>query len=244
MTQRRSTCGRRLQASFDSSSGEHGLDATGDIDGETAHSGVVVERRAGGYVGGDVGDVHPRPDAVLLAPQAEGVVEVLRLVGSDREGEEVTEVDPVGLVVRRRRRHGRMLSAHAKVPEEALQHGLDVACGPRTRSRGHVRGRADDDQVARRSVSQALCRLDRHPAFEVRLGGGACPGAKLAAQLGHSGRSRALGGAVGHAPSSFLASAEDRRIDRAIWIASSCPRWRVSPPPPVGPSPGWYAPAG
>ena len=171
---------------------EHGLDAAGDVDGEASLGRIVIERRAGRNVGGDVGDVHPGPDAVLLPPQAEGVVEVLRLVGVDREGEEVAQVDAVGLVVRRRRGQRRVLPAYAQVPQEAFQDSLDVA----RRAEDPLDPRASaaepqDDQVARRRIPRALAvDHDGDPALEVRLAGEElAPARKLTdEQLRHSAR--------------------------------------------------------
>ena len=152
---------------------QHGLHTTRDVDGEAALGRIVVERRAGRDVRRHVGDVHPGADAVLVAPQAERVVEVLRLVGIDREREEVAEVDAVGLVVGRRRRHGRVRPAHAQVPEEAFENGLDVARRPQDPvDAGASATEAHHGQVARRHVPGALAvDDDRDPALEIRLAG-------------------------------------------------------------------------
>jgi hypothetical protein len=117
----------------------------------------VVERRAGRYVGRHVGDVHPGAHAVALAPEAEGVVEVLRPLGVDGEGEEVAEVDAIRLKLAGRLGDGRRRPPNSLVPEQALENRLDVVRSPERQF--HPRAataESQDGQVADGRVSGAL----------------------------------------------------------------------------------------
>ncbi len=110
---------------------QHRLDRAGHVDRERALRRVPVERRAGRHVRGHVGDVHPRAQPVALALDADRVVEVLRALGVDRVRGQAAEVDAAGVHVARvgLGRHGRRRAPHLEVPEEPLEHRLDVV-GP------------------------------------------------------------------------------------------------------------------
>jgi hypothetical protein len=151
--------------------GQHRLHAAGHVGGEAAFGGVAVERRAGGDVRGDVGDVHPRAHAVVFAAKAERVVEVLRLVGVDGEREEVAQVDAVRLVLRRRRWQRRMGPPHALVPEEALEHRLELGRRPEDALEARsASARPHHGEVADGGVARALAvHDDGDAALEVRL---------------------------------------------------------------------------
>jgi hypothetical protein len=62
---------------------EHRRHEAGHVRRERAARGAAVERRARADEPRDVRDMHPGADAVLLAPERERVVEVLRGVGVD-----------------------------------------------------------------------------------------------------------------------------------------------------------------
>ncbi len=151
---------------------QHRSHATRDVDGDTALGGVRVEGRAGGDVGGDVGDVHPGLHAAALVDlERERVVEVLRLLRVDGEREEVTQVDSVRLCGWRERRQRRVRPAHALVPEQAFEDGLD----PARRAQypfesGPAPPEPDDDEIADRRLARSLA-IDDHgnAALEVRL---------------------------------------------------------------------------
>jgi hypothetical protein len=150
---------------------EHRLHTAGDVDGAGALRGVVVERRAGGDVGGHVGDVDPRAHAVGLAAHAEGVVEVLRLLWVDREREEPAEVDAIRFALRWVVRKRRVLPAQALVPEQPFENGLDVARGPEDPLEpGAPAPRTENDEVADgRLPRPPPVDHDLGPGLEVRL---------------------------------------------------------------------------
>jgi hypothetical protein len=150
---------------------EHRLHAAGDVDGEAALGRIAIERRAGRHVRRDVGDVHPGADAAVLPAQGERIVEVLRLFGIDGEREEVAQIDAIGLVLGRKRRQLRVRTSHALVPEEALQHCLDVARRPEDALEACASAAGSEDgQISDRSISGALAvDDDGDAALEVRL---------------------------------------------------------------------------
>ena len=163
VTQRRSTYGRRLQASSASSGGSIGATTAGHVGRERPLGGAPIERRAGRHEVRDVGDVHPRRAARPPRADRDRVVEVLRRVRVDREGEQVAQVDALrleppgsGSVVRLERRRARP-RARAGPPAPPRSE----SAGPSTRSsRARPRPAAHDDEVARPRVARPLAVED------------------------------------------------------------------------------------
>ena len=151
---------------------QHRGDAAGDVHRVPPLGCSAIERCAGGHVCRDVGDVHPCPHpAAALALEREGVVEVLRLVGVDRERVEVAQVDPVRLDVQREAlRHG-VRPAQALVPEEPFQHGLDPARRAEDLLEpGAPASLPEDHEIADRGRAGTLAvDDDGNAALEVRL---------------------------------------------------------------------------
>ncbi len=115
--------------------------------------------------------MHPGSQAVSLRLHAERVVEVLRLVGVDREREEVAQVDAIVLVVARLRGKRRVLAADALVPEEPFQDGLDVVGAPEDLlEAGAAAPEAEEHEVADRRLPRTLAvDDDGDAALEERL---------------------------------------------------------------------------
>jgi hypothetical protein len=72
----------------------------------------------------------PRADSVALDADAERIVEVFGVVRVDREREQVTQVDalglgPAGLVGKRGRR-----AANSFLPQQSFENGLEVVRPP------------------------------------------------------------------------------------------------------------------
>jgi hypothetical protein len=86
----RGTPGERLHAPSDSDAGSIG-----------ATVGLQVERRPRADVLGDVGDVDPDPEALLGSLRRNGIVEVSRARGIDRERRQVGQVHSAPLGGRR-----------------------------------------------------------------------------------------------------------------------------------------------
>jgi hypothetical protein len=101
--------------------------------------------------------VDPCSDASIVLPNRERVVEVLRGLGIDGEGEEVAQIDAIRQV-RRGRRVRLELRARARVHEQAFQHGEDVL--RLTEDTFYVRPAAarngGDDEVAGAGVTETL----------------------------------------------------------------------------------------
>src|SRR6185503_6217708 len=99
-------------------------------------------------VGGHVCDVYPRAQPVALCAEGERVVEVLRGLRVDREGDELAEVDAaldarLGRIVRLER------SAQPALNEQALEHRLDPVGRPEhLLQAGTAAAGADDGEVA------------------------------------------------------------------------------------------------
>ena len=92
---RRSTWGRRLQMSVESSRRQHGDGAVGEVDAGVAQTGFLIERAAGSDILGDVGNVDLQFEIVVRqhANKGYGVVEIaggFSVDGDDRQGAEVT----------------------------------------------------------------------------------------------------------------------------------------------------------
>ena len=104
---------------------QHRRNPSRDVRRERAPRRAVVERRAGTDEPRDVGDVHPRADAVWLASKRQRVVEVLRGVGVDRVGEQLAKVDAVRDVDRPELVLFERLPV-AAFDEQRLEHVLDV----------------------------------------------------------------------------------------------------------------------
>ena len=62
------------------------------VDARAAPERLALERPARAQVGGHVGDVDPEPDPLALAAGGHRVVEVLGVVGVDREGGQLGQV--------------------------------------------------------------------------------------------------------------------------------------------------------
>ena len=142
----------------------------------------MVEGRSGTHEERDVGDVHPRPDAAVLAAERQRVVEVLRGVRVDRVRREVAKIDApreVGLWrLMRLEGHPR-----ATLHEQRLKDVLDVIGGaehllhprapsPRVHDREVARGdvadplRLEHDRDARREVGLADDQLSPPPDLD------------------------------------------------------------------------------
>ena len=120
--------------------GQHGLGPQRQVEagGAAARLGVDAPR---GHEGRHVGDVHPGAKAGCLGPHRDGVVEVARAVGVDREGGQRGQIAAAGVGLvggglagagrrDRRRLVGRVggeLAAHAVGHLEPLEHGRQVA---------------------------------------------------------------------------------------------------------------------
>jgi hypothetical protein len=114
--------------------------------------------------------VHPRAHRALLLAERERVVEVLRGLGVDREGQQVAQVDTaVGARLGRRVRLERL--PRPALDEQCLEDVLDPV--PRADARADLGAAAagdDVDEVARLDVVQALrVEDDRRSGLEVRL---------------------------------------------------------------------------
>src|SRR5512140_1753081 len=76
--------------------GDHRQGQVGEVDARAALEGLAVQGASGPDVMGDVGDVDAeKPAAVVQAPDADRVVEVLGLFAVDRHGRPVAEIAPV-----------------------------------------------------------------------------------------------------------------------------------------------------
>ena len=149
---------------------EHRLHAARYVHGEGALGRIPVERGSGRDVRRNIRDVHPGPDAVPLGAERERVVVILGSLGVDREGDEVAQVDTIGLVVARLLRKRRRGSADSLVPEEAFKHRLDVGgTAEDTLEARASPAQAHEDQVADRGVLGTFAVDDhRHAALEER----------------------------------------------------------------------------
>ena len=137
---------------------KHRLDPARHVRGEGAVGRVLVEGRAGRDVGAHVGDVDPGANALPLAAEAQGVVEVLRLVGVDREREEVAQVGSVRLDLFGRRRNRRVRASHPLVPEQSLEHRADVSRAAEHRLDFRPSApEAENDEVAARTHRRSPC---------------------------------------------------------------------------------------
>ena len=94
--QRAGAVGQRL--------GQHRLHRAGHVDAGAAAEGLGVDRAAGAHVGGHVGDVHPQAHEAVVALGRDGVVEVLGVVGIDRERGQLAQVGAAPRRARARRR--------------------------------------------------------------------------------------------------------------------------------------------
>ena len=151
---------------------QHRRDLPRHVRRERAALSPQVERRSRGHEERDVGDVHPRADAVVLAAERERVVEVLRGVGIDRVGQQVAQVDPVRNL-RFRVGGGVRLERlpRAALDEQRLEHVLDAVgrSEPLLDLRPAAAG-AHDREVAVLDVPDPLrVEHDRHAGREVRL---------------------------------------------------------------------------
>jgi hypothetical protein len=175
--------------------GQHRLDTPRDVGRERAIAGVAVKRRSGRHVARDVRDVHPDAYAVALAAEAERVVEVLRVFGVDREGEEIAEIDAARVAAARLLRERRRPPPYALVPQKAFEHRMNVA-----RPAEHVLDacapapEADDGQIAHRRVPHALAVDDhgRAPLEEGLADEQLAAAGELADEERHSRRLREL----------------------------------------------------
>ena len=206
--------------SVESDLGQHRLDRAGHVDARGAPGGLAVERAAGTQVGGHVGDVHPEPDAAVLAPGGDRVVEVLGVVGVDREGGQRREV-------------------HAGVGGVGLGHGVLGLGG----------GRAPVAAVQAAVEHQPLDHVARavgaaeHPQPRARR---ACPSPPAPGRPGPAGRAprRCAGRARTAAPrrgSGRAARARPRTARRGgrraaalaaavtIWLQDACRARRAAP---------------
>ena len=140
---------------------KHRLDPARHVRGEGAVGRVLVEGRAGRDIGAHVGDVDPGANALPLAAEAQGVVEVFRLVGVDREREEVAQVGSVRLDLFGRRRNRCVRASHPLVPEQSLQHRADVSGAAEHRLDFRPSPpEAENDEVARGRIAAPLA-VDR-----------------------------------------------------------------------------------
>ena len=134
--------------------GEHRLDHARQVHRASAQRRLGVQRRAGRHPRRHVGDVDEQPEPLVLALDADRVVEVPRIGRIDREAHPVAEVDPDALGgvrpelgdllldrLRPRRRH-------TLLDRDAAQHGAHVVGPPQP---------VDDATAA------APVRLDRRP---------------------------------------------------------------------------------
>ncbi len=87
--QRAGAVGQRL--------GQHRLHRAGHVGAGAAAVGLGVDRAAGAHVGGHVGDVHPQPHEAVALLGGDRVVEVLGVVGVDRERGQVAQVRARGV---------------------------------------------------------------------------------------------------------------------------------------------------
>ena len=113
----------------------------------------------------------PGARAVSLPLKAERVVEVLRLLRVDGAREEPAEIDAIRLFGGRRRRHGRVLTTRALVPEQSFEDGLDVVRAAEDTLEARPAGpETEDDEIADGRIAGALAVDDDGPAAaEVRL---------------------------------------------------------------------------
>src|SRR6478735_2094200 len=151
---------------------QHRRDLARHVRREGAARRALVERRSRRHEERDVRDVHPRADAVVLAPKRERVVEVLRGVRIDRVGQQVAQVDPVRDL---RFRIGRSVRlerlSRTALDEQRLEHVLDAIGRPEPLLdlRPAAPG-THHSQVAVLDVTDPLrVEHDRHARREVRL---------------------------------------------------------------------------
>jgi hypothetical protein len=126
----------------------------------------VVEWRAGRHEPGDIGDVDE--DAIVVKRQ--GVVEILRGLGVDREGQLAPQVD--ASLQRLQRRLERLEpAALALLDEQRLEDGLDpVRTAECPFQLGPSPAGTDEREVARARLAAPLAvDRDRRPGREVGL---------------------------------------------------------------------------
>jgi hypothetical protein len=147
----------------------------------------VVERSPGRHERGDVGDVDPGAETVTLPANAERVVEVLRALGIDGEGEEIPQVDATRFDRRACRQRG-MLSPSPFVPQEALEDGFDVVGAAQDPfDSAATTSESNDCEVADAGIPRALAvDHDGSSALEERLADEELPApGKLGDEEGH-----------------------------------------------------------
>ena len=155
---------------------QHRLDRSGDVDAGAPAQRLAVQRAARAHVRGDVRDVDPDPHPAVLATCGDRVVEVLGVVGVDREGGQRRQVDAgvggervVRGALRLGRSRARVGAAQAAVEHQALEHvaGHVGTSQPADHPRAALAG-ADQHEVALTRAA-ALDRRARAVA-EQRLG--------------------------------------------------------------------------
>jgi hypothetical protein len=114
----------------------------------------------------------PCADAVSFHAKAQGVVEILGLLGIDGEGGETAKIYSVRLLSPWLRRHGRVATPNSFMPEQPLEHTLDVVGRPKGLfdSGAPTRRLAQEHEISDRSVPRSLSvDHDRPPALEERV---------------------------------------------------------------------------
>ena len=76
---------------------QHGDDPVGEVDRVAAAMSLLVQGRARGHVGGDIGDAHQQAPALGLALAVDGVVEVTGVGAVDGHQGDLAQIDPPGL---------------------------------------------------------------------------------------------------------------------------------------------------
>ena len=95
LSTRRSSCGRRLQMSVESSMGKHGNGAVGEIDAGAAQARFEIEIRSCAHILGDIGDMDLEFETAVGAVSDEDrIVEVARGFAVDGDDGKAAEVAP------------------------------------------------------------------------------------------------------------------------------------------------------